>query len=120
MLILKGMKKANDKPLTEAVFVSTIQELRGTFGTKGELKATKEELQLDIVDLEFRMNEKFEKYDEKNRGYRDEIVTKVDKVLKELVEMRDENTASTLHFERNDEAIAIHEKRIIAIEHAKN
>ena len=66
------------------------------------------------------MDGKFDNLDEKNRGYRDQILTGLDGVMKELQDMREENAASTLHFERNDETLENHEKRITTLEHSKN
>lgn len=43
-----------------------------------------------------------------------------DQILKELVDMRDENTASTFHFDRNDQTLKDHEKRLKRLELAKN
>ena len=81
---------------------------------------TKKDMRIEIALAQILFDEKLENLDIKNRGYRDEIMTRIDKVFKELVEMREDNAASTLHFERNDEAIAIHGKRIAALETAKN
>lgn len=110
------MKKQNDKPLTEAVFVSTIQELRETFSTKGELKAAKEDLQIQIVDLEFRMNNKFEGLDKKNRGYRDEILTKIDSFANRIVDLEDEEEVGTYQMDKLKSKVDDHNERIIKLE----
>jgi hypothetical protein len=66
------------------------------------------------------VDEKLEKLDEKNKGYKDQILTGLDGVMKELQDMREENAASTLHFERTDEKLSDHEARIKTLEHSKN
>ena len=58
----------------------------------------------------------FEQLDTNNRKYKDEILTSMDKVVKELQDMREENAAGTLHFERLDGKVEDHEKRITRLE----
>lgn len=108
------MKKQNSKPLSEAVFVNTIQELREIFLTKGDLKdfATK----IDLVGLEFRMNEKFDLYDEKNKEYRDEILTKIDSFAKRIVELEDEEEVGTYQMDKLKSKVDDHNKRITKLE----
>lgn len=82
--------------------------------------ATKVDLRTEISFLSIEVDEKLDRLDEKNRGYRDQILTGIDKVVKELQDMREENAASTLHFERTDEKLKEHDIRIKTLEHAKN
>lgn len=114
------MKKQNDKPLTEAVFVSTIKELRETFATKVELKAVKEDLQIEIVLAKEEMNKKFEESDEKNRGYRDEILTRIDSFAKRIVNLEEEGEVGTYQAEKLRKKVDGHETRLKSLETAKN
>lgn len=114
------MKKGNDRPLTEAIFISTIQELRETFAAKSDLKSTKEELKLNIVDLELKMNEKFEDNDKKSRGYRDEILTRIDSFAKRVVDLEEESEVGTFQIDKLLKKSADHEKRILKLETKKN
>lgn len=82
--------------------------------------ATKVDLRTEIALVKLEINESEARLDEKNRGYRDQILTGIDKVVKELLDMREENAASTLHFERTDEKLKEHDIRIKTLEHAKN
>lgn len=105
---------------------SFLKEKLSKYPTKEDLKealqasSTKIDLKTEIALFGIEVDEKLDKLDEKNKSYRNDIMTRIDKVLKELVEMREDNAASTLHFERNDEAMSIHDKRITALELAKN
>lgn len=120
---------ATDKPVTEKFLE---EKLKG-FATKDDLKkelsayATKEdltnahqELIQDISDLFYK---KFEENDarwEKNDKNFERVLIGQDRILKELVNIRDDNNASTLHFERNDETLEEHDIRLKALEIAKN
>jgi len=111
------MKKQNDIPLSEGVFASTISELRAFMN---ETFATKEDMAMSVANLEEGMNKKLDKQDENIRKFKNQILTGQDKILKELEDIRQDNAASILHFERNDESVANHEKRITALETSKN
>lgn len=69
---------------------------------------------ITIIDL----NEAFDKYDGKNRSYRDEILTGLDKVMKELETMREETTVGTFQIRELREEVDGHEKRITKLESA--
>ncbi|KKQ34629.1 MAG: hypothetical protein US51_C0032G0003 [Microgenomates group bacterium GW2011_GWA2_37_6] len=56
--------------------------------------------------------------DTKARKYRDEILTKMDKVIKELRDMREENTIGAYHAGEVREQVEDHEKRIAKLEAA--
>lgn len=85
-----------------------------------EAHPTQKYLQIEIALMHILIDENSKALDDKNRGYRDEILTGLDKVVKELQEIRDENAASTLHFERNGESIKNHETRIKTLELASS
>lgn len=57
---------------------------------------------------------------EDNRNRLDKIIAVLDAVSKNIQDLREENAASTLHFERNDETLNNHEKRLKSLESAKN
>lgn len=56
--------------------------------------------------------------DDKNRKYKDEVLTGLDKVMKELSDMREENAAGTLQLRRLTIQGEDHEKRITNLESA--
>lgn len=87
-----------DKLVTE----SYLDQRLANFATKDDLKQVVQDVSNQIYDK------------------LDTIQTTQDKILKELVNIREEDAASTLHFERNDESISDHEKRIASLESAKN
>ncbi len=64
------------------------------------------------------LKEAFDQYDEKNRGYRDDILTKMDGVMKELETMREENTLAVGQTRELWEKVDNHEKRIAKLESA--
>ena len=77
-----------------------------------EFKVTKKSLFSQILTLE----EKIEKVDDKNKKYKDEILTGLDKVMNELQTMREEDAAGTLQLLRLREDVDGHEKRLSKLE----
>ena len=71
---------------------------------------------VDLVILEQHLDEKLEKIDEKNRVYRDQILTGLDKVVKELETLREDNVMGTHQTEEMREEIKDHEVRITKLE----
>lgn len=61
----------------------------------------------------FDLNEAMSMQDEKSGGYRDQILTGLDKVMKELETIREENTVGNYHVNKELED---HEKRITKLE----
>lgn len=57
------------------------------------------------------LDEAFEKYDRKNRGYRDQILRGLDKVAKELETMRQESTVGAYQTRELTKKVNDHEKR---------
>ena len=82
------------------------KSVRGELVTRGYLIDTLADFREGLID----------QLDTKNRRYKDEIMTGIDKVVKELQDMREENAAGTLHLERLDETVDDHEKRITRLE----
>lgn len=64
---------------------------------------------VDLLNLEGRLEERFEKVDEKNKGYKDEILTALDGVAKELETWREDKVLA-------DHQLEDHEKRITHLE----
>ncbi len=65
------------------------------------------------------LDEAFEQHEEKHIKYRDEILTRLDGIAKNIEDIREENAAGILHSKRVDERIENHEKRIKKIESTK-
>ncbi len=67
----------------------------------------------DLIILQGDIDAKFEQYDEKNRSYRDQVLTGLDKVMKELETIREETTVGNHQL---SEKVHEHERRIIKLE----
>lgn len=70
------------------------------------------------ADLDETLQHAFEKYDEKNRTYRDEILTSLDHIMKEFETIREDNTLGAYQTRELREQVDEHEKRISKIETA--
>lgn len=85
-----------------------------------ELDATRKDLKVEIsitkVELRGEIREMAEEMDEKNKGYRDQVLTGIDGVMKELETMREEKAAETLLLERISDRLDNHEERISNLE----
>lgn len=94
------MKKQNDKVLTEKVFIDTIRELRETFASKKDLEAlaTKDDLK-NLVTKED-LKQEFKNFAE----------TELNSVSEQIMNA----------IEATDKEVKNHERRISALEHAKN
>lgn len=68
------------------------------------------------IDLAQALDQAFEAYDEKNRKYRDEILTGLDHIMKELETIREDNTIGTHQIRNLEEKTDNHEKRITKLE----
>ena len=84
----------------------------GFKGLKSEFKATRKSLFSQILTLE----EKLEQLDETNKGYKDEIMTGLDKIMGELQTIREESAAGTLQLQRLRKDVDNHEERISSLE----
>ena len=78
---------------------------------------TKQFLEEKLLDLREDLRDEIsingDRLDEKNRGYRDQILTGLDKVVKELETTREENTIGGHHV---NEKLDDHERRITKLE----
>lgn len=74
--------------------------------TKGYLTDEFAEFRAGLID----------QLDLRYKKYFNKILTGQDGIMKELQDMREENAAGTLHFERLDDKINNHEKRIKRLE----
>ncbi|OGH17486.1 MAG: hypothetical protein A3C97_00425 [Candidatus Levybacteria bacterium RIFCSPHIGHO2_02_FULL_37_11] len=85
--------------------------------TRGILR---EELEITRKDLRIELDVSLEKVvrdvDEKNREYRDQVLTGLDGVMKELETMREENAAGTSLIRRLTDRVDDHEIRITKLE----
>lgn len=90
--------------------------------TKSDIDALRKSTKLDLKSetgiLKIEFHEAFEQYDEKNRGYRDEILTGLDKVMKELETIREDNIVGTHQIRELRVDVDSHEKRISSLEQA--
>ena len=79
--------------------------------TKTATKSDIALVRLDMKDMEQRI-------DDKNRGYKDEILTGLDEVMGELQTRREEDSAGTKLIRELDVKADDHEKRIASLETA--
>ncbi len=68
------------------------------------------------VFLEIKLDEVKRDIDDKAKGYRDEILTKLDGVMGELQTIREENTVGAYQTRELREEVDSHEKRIRRLE----
>jgi hypothetical protein len=84
--------------------------------TKTDIDSLRKDIKLEAGLLREEFSGAFERYDEKNRGYRDEVLTGLDKVMKELETMREESTIGVYKTREIEEKMEDQEKRISKIE----
>lgn len=73
------------------------------------------------IDERFdKVDERFEKVEEEIKIKFDKVLTGQDKILKELVDLRTENMVNANLYQRHDEKLENHEKRIIIVERKLN
>lgn len=86
--------------------------------TKKDLEnlVTKEELKMLEIRLGLNFDEKFEEMDGKGRGYRDDVLNGLDKVMKELEAIWEDNEVGTHQVRELREEVDGHEKRITKLE----
>ncbi len=80
--------------------------------TKEELSLLRSDLQIFKIDVD----DKFVQMDEKNRGYRDDVLNGLDKVMKELENIREDNEVGTHQIRELRVEVDNHEKRISKLE----
>jgi hypothetical protein len=71
---------------------------------------------VDLIILREDLEKKFEETNENNRKYKDQILTGLDGVMKELESMREENTIGTHQTRELRKDVDRHEKRIAKLE----
>jgi len=81
-----------------------------------QVYATKIDLKTEIALFGIEVDEKLERLDEKNRGYRDEILTKIDSFAKRIVDLKDEEEVGTYQIDRLKGKVDDHNKRITKLE----
>lgn len=106
-------KTANTNSATKG----DLQQLERRFEKKF---ATKTDLKNEIGALETRIDIKFERFeqkiDDKAQKYRDEVLTKMDGVTKELETIREEQIVANRHIDFAINKLVNHEKRLTKIE----
>lgn len=84
---------------------------------------TKDFLKKELGALGFRFDIKMDRLrteiDDKAKGYRDEVLTKIDGVMGELQTMKEENIIGSHQITRLNDQVDNHEKRISKIEQAQ-
>lgn len=115
-------KTATSTPLTKSEFKKELRK----YPTKTDLKTalrnypTKVELKRELSALETRMDIKMDdmklQIDDKARGYRDDVLTKMDQVLGQLETIREDQIIANHHAEEMLARINNHEGRITKIE----
>lgn len=96
------MKKQNNssEPLTKVFLESKLDSLRVEL----------------LTDVREEINEAKSEIDQNAKAYRDQILAKMDEVLGELQDMREENIIGTHHIRELRKADANHERRIKKLE----
>ncbi|OGH23138.1 MAG: hypothetical protein A3F31_04060 [Candidatus Levybacteria bacterium RIFCSPHIGHO2_12_FULL_38_12] len=91
--------------------------------TKNDLKKVEKSLRVELQKVEkslrvelLRLEERIENSDENAIEYRDQILTKLDKVMGELQTMREENTVGAYQIRELREKVDGHELRITRLE----
>jgi BMFP domain-containing protein YqiC len=109
------MKQNNtSKPVTTKI----LQKELGSLEKKVDIGL--DNLQKELGSLEKRVDIKLENLkqdiDEKARGYRDDVLTKLDGVMGELQTIREENTVGTYQMSELRRRVDNHDKRIASLE----
>lgn len=77
--------------------------------TKGFLKA---EFEKHTAIFDYKLNDLEERLDQKFAKYRDEIMTMLDRIMGELITIRQEQEIFNARFIKNDEILGRHEMQI--------
>lgn len=109
------MKKNSSSANRENLGVDRKDIKKDAATIREDLKSFKEEFVIYKVDIK----SEFYKLDEKNREYRDQVLVGLDKVMKELQDIREENATGMLQTNRTKEQLNDHEKRITKLESTK-
>ncbi len=111
---MKAKKIKSSEPVTRAV----LKEELAKFSTKEELLATKKELKAEIALVRLDMKDMEERLDDKNRKYKDEILTKIDSFAGKTAVLEEENAVGANQIRELDVKVDDHEKRITSLESA--
>ncbi|OGH17253.1 MAG: hypothetical protein A3C30_01450 [Candidatus Levybacteria bacterium RIFCSPHIGHO2_02_FULL_40_18] len=111
--MVKSIKKNNQVATKTDVQTLKVDIQRLEKSTKADIQELKKDLKEEVLDLREGI---VDQVNGKMKLYKDEVLTKLDGISKELQDLREENAASTLHFERLDEKVDNHEKRIARLE----
>lgn len=101
------VKKDNNQTATK----SDIQTLKKDI--REEMRAMKGDLREEMLDLRGGL---IDQVNDKMKLYKDEVLTRLDGISKELQDMREEDAAGTLQFRRLDGKVDSHEKRITRLD----
>lgn len=112
-------KIVNDAPITKSILQQELKKALSNYPTKDDLKKTLSNYPTTI-QVETMLEKSERRTDEKAKQYRDEILTKMDQIVGELAQMREDRL-----FERHEkrelkEQVDDHEKRIKKLENPKN
>lgn len=118
------MKKKNDSRdlVTKGFFRKELKQELKRFATKAELKqelkrfSTKDDLNSLEVRIDIKIDQLKLEIDDNARGYRDDVLTKLDEVMGELQTMREENTVGSHQLSNLKDQVENHEERITVLE----
>lgn len=101
------VKKNNNQTATKRDIQTLKKDIRE------EMRAMKGGLREEMLDLREGI---IDQVNDKMKLYKDEVITRLDGISKELQDMREEDAAGTLQFRRLDGKVEDHEKRITTLE----
>lgn len=104
-------------PATKADLIELEKKFEKKFATKLELKA---EIQGLAIQMDIKMDRLEQRMDDKMRGYRDDVLNKLDGIVKELETARQERIAANHQIQLALDKLYNHEQRIQKLEGAHN
>jgi hypothetical protein len=106
-------KIANDPPITKSILQAELKVLKSEFKKEFSNHPTNAK-----VEMMFEQSER--RTDEKARQYRDEVLTRMDQIVGELAQAREDKLFERHEKRELQEQIGDHEKRIKKLENHKN
>lgn len=106
-------KIVNDDPITKSIFKAELKELKSEFKKELSNYPTNAKVEMMLEKSERRT-------DEKARGYRDEILTKMDQIIGELAQIREDRLFEKHGKRELEKQLDDHEKRIKKLENPRN
>lgn len=111
--------KINNVSATKADLDKLENKLVGKLATKDELKTAVAKLdhKIDIVETSLRIAFKFEidnaviSLDDKNKKYHDDLMTKFDNFLKEIMDAREDRTITSHRLSDHEDRIGVLEQK---------